>query len=50
LPEPRIFWLINSKNFLSGTFFLFSIRELASLPTRYLRSGVIDVIALLLCV
>ena len=28
LPEPRIFSLINSKNFLSGTLFLFSIREL----------------------
>jgi len=38
LAEPRIFWLINFENSLSNILFLFSIRELASLPTTYLRS------------
>jgi hypothetical protein len=38
--KPRILWLMNSENSLSGILFLFSIRELASPPTRYLRSGV----------
>ena len=45
--EPRVLWFINSENSLSRILFLFSIRELASPPTRYLRSGVADVIALI---